>query len=101
MQKIFNSIFRKKDSESKVIHDKFEMLLVLINPITQIDFEFISTAMRCGEEWIALEILCEQIYDHQIPISKEVYVLINELAKIMNISGYYLNLITPLILTED
>lgn len=101
MQKILNWFFSKKDSKIKIIHEKFEALLILVRPtISETDFEFIATELRNGEEWLALEILCEKIDDYQTPISKDIYASIGELIELMNMPVSYLDLIKPLVTSE-
>ena len=72
--------------DHKVIVKKIDEVLHLTkNALTKDLIEDISTCAHCGEETIAFENLCSNLYEYEPPISRQAYELLKDIGLSLNV----------------
>ncbi|MEM7557323.1 MAG: MafI family immunity protein [Cyanobacteria bacterium P01_A01_bin.84] len=86
----------------KSIIEQLEKALYLTRDVLIPDrIEGISSCIHAGEWGIAFEILCENLYEYESPISKQVYELLEEIGSTLKIKKYYWENLKPQISSDS
>ena len=78
------------------ITQKLEKALYLTsNVLNQNQIKNISDDIHAGEWGLSLEILCENLYEDELPISKQAYELLEEIGSTIKVEKDYWEVLKP------
>ena len=72
-----------------------EVLNHLSNVLTETQINSISSLNHAGEWHLSLEILCENLYEDELPISKQAYELLEEIGSTIKVEKDYWQVLKP------
>jgi hypothetical protein len=83
-------------SDHKLIKSKLNEVILLTNEVMQeTQIEFIRSCIDAGEWGLAVETLCDILYEDELPISATAYRLIQEISSSIDLKNSVWEILRP------
>ncbi|MBE9228796.1 MafI family immunity protein [Phormidium sp. LEGE 05292] len=84
----------------KIVEEKLNTALYLVEEILPKEYiDMVRSDIEQGGEWVlALETLCDCLADQNLPISQQIYEILEEIASLLNLENRHrLEMLKPLV----